>query len=217
MGNTLLITQALDERQLLVKKIASKIASANFVDAKKKNEEKVYGARVSEDEFKKSAEASYQQITDLIERYQQIDAAIVASNASTTIETSYGTFTVAAAISMRNRLRSAVSYEMMFENNLENKMAADYEKYLDVTEKKNRALNETAENMRLSILGKESLRKDEKPLEVVNEYVKENTFEIIDPLGVIQKIEASKTRRSSLLTELETQIKVSNATTFIEI
>lgn len=215
--NKLLITQALDERQLLIKKIASKTEAASFIDAKKCNEEKVYGARLPEDEFKKNAEASYQQITDLIDRYQQIEAAIVASNAATSIETSYGTFTVATAISLRNRLRAATSCEMMFENNLERKMAADYQKYLEVAEKKNKALNETAENMRLSILGKESLRKDEKPLEVVDEYVKENTFEIIDPLGVLQKIEESKLRRSSLLTELEKQIKVSNATTFIEV
>lgn len=215
--NKLLITQALDERQLLIKKIASKIEAASFVDAKKRNEEKVYGARVPEDEFKKNAEASYQQVTNLIDRYQKIEAAIVASNAATTIETSYGTFTVAAAISLRNRLRAATSCEMMFENNLEHKMAADYQKYLEIAEKKNRALNETAENMRLSILGKENLRKDEKPLEVVEEYVKENTFEIIDPLGVLQKIEESKLKRNSLLTELETQIKVSNATTFIEV
>ena len=96
-------------------------------------------------------------------------------------------------------------------------MAADYQKYLEIADKRNRSLAETAENMRLSILGKESLRKDEKPLEIVEEYVKENTFEIIDPLGVLQKIEESKLRRSSLLTELETQIKVSNATTFIEV
>lgn len=47
MANKLLITQALDERQLLIKKIASKIESANFVDAKKRNEEKVYGTRVA--------------------------------------------------------------------------------------------------------------------------------------------------------------------------
>lgn len=217
MANKLLITQALDERQLLIKKIASKTEAVCFIDAKKRNEEKVYGARVPEDKFKKNAESSYQQITDLIDRYQQIEAAIVASNAATTIETSYGIFTVAAAISLRNRLRAATSCEMMFENNLERKMAADYQKYLEIADKRNRALAETAENMRLSILGRESLRKDEKPLEVVEEYVKENTFEIIDPLGVLQKIEESKLRRSSLLTELETQIKVSNATTFIEV
>lgn len=82
MANKLLITQVLDERQLLIKKIASKIESANFVDVKKKNEEKVFGTRVSEDEFKKNAEASYHQITDLIERYHKMEAAIVASNAA---------------------------------------------------------------------------------------------------------------------------------------
>lgn len=154
MANKLLITQVLDERQLLIKKIASKTEAASFIAAKKRNEEKVYGARVPEDEFKKNAEASYQQITDLIDRYQKIEAAIVTSNAANPIETSFGTFTVVTAISLRNRLRAATSCEMMFENNLERKMAADYQKYLEVAEKKNKVLNETAENIRLSILGK---------------------------------------------------------------
>jgi hypothetical protein len=47
--------------------------------------------------------------------------------------------------------------------------------------------------------------------------VKENTTELVDPLDVKKKIEALQERRNSLLTELDTQIKVSNATTFIEI
>ena len=41
MENKLLITQALDERDLLVKKINSKIERIDFVDGKKRNEEKV--------------------------------------------------------------------------------------------------------------------------------------------------------------------------------
>ena len=44
MANKLLITRALDERQFLIKKIVSKTESACFIDAKKRNEEKVYGA-----------------------------------------------------------------------------------------------------------------------------------------------------------------------------
>ena len=52
---------------------------------------------------------------------------------------------------------------------------------------------------------------------VVDTYVKENTTELVDPLDVKKKIEALQERRNSLLTELDTQIKVSNATTFIEI
>ena len=42
MSEKMLVTQALDERDLLVKKIADKISKASFVDTIKPNEEKVY-------------------------------------------------------------------------------------------------------------------------------------------------------------------------------
>ena len=44
--------------------------------------------------------------------------------------------------------------------------------------------------MRLSILGKDSKTKDDKPLGVVDVYVKENTTELVDPLDVKKKLEA---------------------------
>ena len=59
--------------------------------------------------------------------------------------------------------------------------------------------------------------KTKKPLEVVEAYVKENTTELVDPLDVKKKMEALEEKRNTLLTELDTQIKVSNATTFIEV
>ena len=66
-------------------------------DTIKPNEDKVYAKRIDKAEYAKEAEASYQQINDLIERFQKIDAAIVDSNAKTEVKTSYGTFTVAGA------------------------------------------------------------------------------------------------------------------------
>ena len=42
----MLETQALDERDLLVKKIGDKIAKASFVDTVRPNEEKVYAKRI---------------------------------------------------------------------------------------------------------------------------------------------------------------------------
>lgn len=75
----------------------------------------------------------------------------------------------------------------------------------------------TAENMRLSILGKDSKAKDDKPLEVVDTYMLENTAELVDPLDVQKKVGEIQEKRAKLLSELDTQIKVSNATTFIEI
>ena len=219
MSEKMLVTQALDERDLLVKKIGDKIAKANFVDTIRPNEDKVYARRVEKAEFTKEAKAAYQQITDLIARYQKIDAAIVDSNARTEVKTSYGTFTVAGAISLRSRLRGLGVYEAEadFEGNLQKKLRSEYEERVRFCDMKNSQLQTTAENMRLSILGRDAKTKDEKPLGVVEAYVKENTTELVDPLKVEKKIEDLEEKRNTLLRELDTQIKVSNATTFIEV
>lgn len=215
----MLVTQALDERDLLVKKISDKISKANFVDAIKPNEEKVFHKKQNKEEFAQEAQAAYQQILNLIERYNKIDAAIVDSNAKTEIKTSYGTFTVAGAISLRNRLKGRSSYDMDadFERKLETKLATEFAEKVRFCDNRNSQLAETAEEMRLSILGKDSKVKDDKPLGVVEAYVKENTFELVDPLDAKKKVEALEEKRDTLIKELDTQIKVSNATTFIQI
>lgn len=219
MATKMLVTQALDERDLLLKKIRGKIEKISFVDTIKPNEEKVLGARVTREEFSTETESAYQQIQDLIDRFQKIDAAIVASNANTWIETSYGKYTVSGAISLRSRLLARDSYEgeADFESLLRAKMEADYQNRVVLAEQKNKQLQATAEGMRLSILGKDTKVKEEKPLEVVDTYVRENTTELVDPLDVQKKIELLREKRETLLSELDTQIKVKNATTFIEI
>lgn len=218
MAEKMLITQALDERDLLVKKISDKICKAKFVDTAKRNEEKVYEARISKEDFAKEANAAYQQIMDLIGRYQKIDAKIVNSNANTYIDTSYGKMSVASAIALRGRLRGTGPYEDQadFEGNLAQIMQLQYNKCVQFAESRNQKLQNTAEEMRLSILGKDSRVKEERPLEVVETYVKENTTELADPLGLQKKMDELSEKRENLLRELDTQIKVSNATTFIE-
>lgn len=219
MSEKMLVTQALDERDLLVKKIADKIAKASFVDTIKPNEDKVYEKRISKDEYTKEAEGAYQQIMDLIERFQKIDAAIVASNAVTQVTTSYGVMSVAGAIALRSRLRGVGAYreDAEFEGKLQRKLAKEYSERVQFCDRKNSQLETTAEEMRLSILGKDSKTKEEKPLGVVEAYVRENTTELVDPLDAKKKIEMLEEKRSTLLTELDTQIKVANATTFIEV
>lgn len=219
MAVKMLVTQALDERDLLVKKITDKINKASFIDTIKPNEEKVFASRVKKDQYEKDAESAYQQIQDLIDRFQKIDTAIVDSNAKTVIHTSYGDFSVAGAISLRGRLRGTGSYEENadFEGILQKKLQSEYNERVRFCDTKNSQLAATAENMRLSILGKETKTKEDKPLGVVEAYVKENTTELVDPLDAKKKIDILSEKRATLLTELDTQIKVSNATTFIEI
>ena len=218
MSEKMLVTQALDERDLLVKKIGDKIQKIQVADTKKRNEEKTVVARVTAEEFGGAASAAYQQIMDLIDRYQRIDAAIVASNAETKINTSQGAFTVAGAIALRNRLKGSGIYESngAFETHLIVQLERQYQNAVQSAEIKNKGLESQAETMRLSILGKDSKVKDVKPLEVVDAYIRENTTEVIDPLESQKKAEELRSRIDTLLTELDTQIKVSNATTTIE-
>ena len=218
MSEKMLVTQALDERDLLVKKINDKIQKMQVVDTKKHNETKTIAVHVSVEEFGDNAMSSYQQILDLIDRYQRIDAAIVASNASTMIKTSYGEYTVAGAIALRNRLKDSGIYDDKadFEGLLIKRMEHQYNISVEYAESKNKMLETQAETMRLSILGKDSKVKDAKPLEVVDAYIKENTTEIIDPLESQKKAQELKEKKDVLLSELDTQIKVSNATTMVE-
>ena len=104
-----------------------------------------------------------------------------------------------------------------FEGKLQEKLNNEYNERVRFCDMKNSQLQSTAENMRLSILGRDSKGKDEKPLGVVDAYVRENTAELVDPLDVKKKLGMLEEKRNILLTELDTQIKVSNATTFIEI
>ena len=70
----MLVTQALDERDLLVKKISDKIAKASFVDTIKPNEEKVYEKRISKEEFSMEAESAYQQIVDPLDVKKKLES-----------------------------------------------------------------------------------------------------------------------------------------------
>ncbi len=219
MEKKMLVTQALDQRDLLVKKICDKIRKASFTETKKHNEEKVMERRVTQKEFEKEARSSYQQIIDLIHWYDKVDQAILRSNAETIIETSYGTMSIANALALRSRLSCSNAYDSdsNFEGNLMMKLQEELNEKIRVMEQKNKGLQNTAETMRLSILGKDTKTKDETPLKVVDVYVQENTTELIDPLNVRKKIDELNERRETILNELDTKIKVSNATTFVEI
>lgn len=219
MEKKMLVTQALDQRDLLVKKICDKIRKASFTETKKHNEEKVMERRVTQKEFEKEARSSYQQIIDLIHWYDKVDQAILRSNAETMIETSYGAMSIANALALRSRLNCSNAYDSdsNFEGNLMMKLEEELNEKIRVMEQKNKGLQNTAETMRLSILGKDTKTKDETPLKVVDVYVQENTTELIDPLNVRKKINELNERRETILNELDTKIKVSNATTFVEI
>ena len=82
----MIVTRALDERDLLIKKINDAIDRASFVTVKKTSDDIVIGGKKSVQEFDDEARADLQSIRDLISRYNRLDAAILLANATTDIE-----------------------------------------------------------------------------------------------------------------------------------
>ena len=196
MGEKMLITQALTEKETLQDEICRLIQESKFcfADTICEREEKTRQKKLDEAEFSRNAQEVFEKIQEKIRRYYQIEEAIIVSNAKVKIHTQAGDFTVAGAVSLRNRLRGKSAYQnSLFEVDMERKMDQEYTRSV-----------QQVKNLNL-------------PLDVVNDFLKENTMELVDPLDIKTLIDENEAKRNALLSELDTRLKVSNATTFIEI
>lgn len=185
MAERMSVTQALDERNFLVKQINDRIERTSFVEVIGCEEQILPGQQISRVEYAGRAEAAYHRMIELMERYHRIHTAIMASNSVTWIETSFGRFTVAAALSLRSRLQGMGTYEYDsdFEGNLIRKLRKEYE----------------------------------EKLELVKSSGAQGSAELLDPLKAAGRAELLEERKNMLLRELDTQIKVSNAVTMIDL
>lgn len=230
--NKITVVQALDERDLLVKKIMAKTQKAQFVDLIRPRAAVTWEKRLGRAEFLAEAQSALQQIQDLIARYDLLNAAIIQSNATTFLETSQGRMTVAGAIALRNRLRGSGSYGEMtdFEGRLARRMENGYREMAEQQRKKNESLRREKpvrkkgdsgtkivllQNSGVAEKGKEAARpggegegRQEKNMELLR---------LFDPLHIRKKAEEIAERREALLAELETKIKISNATTYMTV
>lgn len=191
MENRILVVQALDERDLLVKKIMDKMEAAQFVDCRKPYAENGWKSRLPMDIFEKEARRQLQQIRDLISRYDKLCEAITISNAQTVIETSRGKMPLASAIALRNRLRGSGPYGEAgdFEGRLIRKIRKEY-----------REMQESVDDINGLSEGKARQQ-----------------AQICDPIRIMSRAQRIQEERDTLLAELETKIKVANATTYLSV
>ena len=139
------------------------------------------------DVFEQEAERQLQQIRDLIHRYDRLSEAITVSNARTEIETSRGKMPLSCAISLRNRLRGSGPFGEVgdFEGRLVKKIRNEY-----------KGMQESVDDINGLSEGKARQR-----------------TEICDPIHALDKANLIQEERDAFLAELETKIKISNATT----
>lgn len=209
----LTVVDALDERDYLRKKITSLINDSVFVGAHRIKDTKLDGKDV--DIFKKDAQAAYQSITDQLDRYHRIDVAITESNAVTKVKLRSGKeMTVAAAIAMRKALRD----DNCMEERLLVVMDAQYSRALrDMQVYKDKADAELTsyKQAKLSSQDKSNTKLTDDQVEVIEKFVADLYGELVDPLDLAHTLLDKKDAHQRLEKELDSAIKVSNATTLI--
>ncbi len=235
MESRMTIVQALDERDLLIKKIMGRTRKAQFVDLIRSKASVTWEKRLAKAEFTAEAQGAFRQIQDLIARYDKLNEAITMSNAATFLETSRGRMTVSCAIALRSRLRGSGPYGELtdFEGRLAQRLEESYAQEQELLRRKNDAVRKEAaqkkkggkvvvlQNTANASAGKTAAVDGDAALPKGGEHRgPEKTPElmrIFDPLNIRKKAEELQESKEAFLTELETKIKISNAVTYIEV
>lgn len=208
------VHKALAELKVIDSRINNAICSGTFVIANKHSNEKIHGVTINE--FKNSMKSDFQKVSDLIARRNAIKKAVVASNAVTKVKVGDTEYTVATAIEMKN-------HGMEFKNTFKKRLEFQYAVAKNEFDKNSGdPLEKRAENYVLSVI--QAQPKDSK-MAVDSEamknlrvqYIKDNTYDIIDPIGVKDAIEQLDNEISSFITEVDAALSVSNALTVLDI
>lgn len=210
----MLITQALDERDLLKKKIHDALSGTKFISAKQIRRNKDID---NADPEKVTADilATYQSINDMITRYYQIIQKIAESNAKTYITVGGKDITISAAISILKDI-STVSY-MKYE--LQTKLEKDYRAISNYVTQQNKNVDNNKQVLLNNLVQRYSDSKvpTQEDTDMVNRTVEEDYFDYIDPLDILTKIKNLKDENTTIKSEILSAIKISNARTTIEI
>ena len=214
MAERLLVCDALDERDFLRKKITSAISSLKLVGSKRIKDAKV--GVTPKEEFENSAKPDYQSVNDLIDRYNRLDTAITLSNATTEIETRSGVkMTRAAAISMRKSIFG--NEDTDFVGNLIYTMQKQYDYAVSNVSLLNKKADSELENYKNNLTKKSDAKAlSQEQIEMCEKLTADLHGELVDPIKIEEQINKLSEEHNALKKELDSAIKVSNSTTYVE-
>jgi len=215
----LLVAEALDEKDLLTKKITDAISNLEFISVRREKDKKLRDGRTDE-EFTAQVTAAYQSVTDMIDRRNRIAVAIVESNAKTIVKLRSGLeMTVAEAIARKKIMSSSEDSSYTTNVNLEKKLIRAMEAAFNNYTKSLRSLQLDKDNKendyktRLTGREKELAPSD---IEAIETLIKGETPVTVDPLNLKELLGKRVEEYNTIAKELETAIKISNASTYVE-
>ena len=203
------VHKALAELKVLDDRIITVINDADFCLANKNSNQKLKGIPV--EGYKKVMIGFYDKATDLINRREAIKRAVTLSNASTQVKIGEAEYTVAEAIEMKNhgiKLKQLMLSEMR-------------DQYKDAQAKilanNGKELEERAEKYVVGLYGSGERKTAMEEIEKTKKaFIEANQYVLIDPINILDKINALENEISEFTAEVDAALSVSNATTLIE-
>ena len=204
------IHQALSELKTLDKRIEAAIKEAVWVVANKHSNGKIGGVDLKE--YTENINSRYQKVTDLMARADAIKRAVVNSNAVTKVTIAGKEHTVAEAIEMKNNGIQRKRFLM-------NQLNMDYLQAKGTADRSNGAeLERRADDYVRTMIGNTDVKgMTEEVKKMREDFIKAQTMELVDPIGVLKQIEQLNEEITAFETNVDAALSVSNALTNIEI
>lgn len=209
-SETMTIHKALCELKTLDARITKGIGECVFVFANKTSNTKVSGVPVSE--YCEEIKSGYQRVADLLRRRDAIKAAVVQSNAETKVTIGGKEYTVAAAIEMKNN-GIPLMQTLLKKMERDNRMART-----EASKNNGDMLEARADEYVKSLYGSSDMKNASEEIKKVrSDFIAAQTFEIVDPLDIVTKMEQLEKEINGFLVDVDSALSVSNALTNVTI
>lgn len=207
------VHKALAELKTMDDRIIKAINAHPYAMAVKHSAEKINGVTVAD--FKDNIKSAYQKVQSLIARRDAMKRAVVISNATTKVMVGDKEYTVAEAIEMKN-------HGMEYKKTLRQRIVDNYRAaQVELDRNSGEAIEKRAEQYVLSVIQAQpkdsKMAVDSDSMKALRkDYIENNTYDLIDPLGVAKLMENLMNEINEFETEVDAALSVSNAVTVIE-
>ena len=204
------VHQALAELKTLDKRIDTAIKGKAWVLANKHSNTKIGGVSVKD--YEDGVEDQKRKVIDLIHRRDAIKRAVTNSNAVTKVMVAGVEYTVAEAIDRKNN-------GTVYLTALVQRLTLDYQRAKLEADRANGSELESRANEHVKIMVGNSDMKGNmgEAQRIRDEFIKAQTVELVDPVGVLKWVEELNEEVTSFLTNVDAALSVSNALTTITV
>lgn len=202
------IHRALSELKLIDAKIEKQITELTPVAINQVG--KKIGGYLSVEDFSTNAISAYQSVIDLIDRKIKIKSKIVESNSKVIVKVGGKDYTVADAITFKKVIET--------KKRLYAHLTLKFKQEQGNLNKQNEVINANGLQIALHVVGGDASKKDDQQATSANKaYVDGNSFALIDPLKIQDKITSLETEIGNFETEVDAVLSETNAVTTIDI